>query len=84
MDWCTIIISGLVIAIIALILRVTRNYGTLEALGIPVLKPFLCFGSPPLDWHNIVWFQWFHQQHQKYGLTFGSYNGYAAYINTIG
>ena len=31
----------------------TCNYGVLEAMGIPVAKPFFCFGSGPYKLHAI-------------------------------
>ena len=35
--------------------HVTRNYGYLESLGIPVEAPFLCFGSGPFAVHKVFW-----------------------------
>ena len=75
MDLFTILIGLLSIIIIGIIWKVTKNYGTLETLEIPLIKPFLCFGSPPFDWHNVSWHEWFSVQHQKFGLTFGQYVG---------
>ena len=37
--------------------RATRYYGTLESLGIPVVKPFLCFGSVPVNYHEVKFHQ---------------------------
>ena len=73
MDLLSILIGLLSIIIIGIIWKVTKNYGTLETLEIPLMKPFLCFGSPPFDWHNVSWHEWFSSQHQKFGLTFGQY-----------
>ena len=37
--------------------HVTRNYGYLESLGIPVEATFLCFGSGPFALHKVMWHQ---------------------------
>ena len=52
-------------------------------MGIPVLKPFLFFGSPPFALHKIVWSDWYVQQHRKLGPTFGLYLGTYKVITTI-
>ena len=60
------IILVIVIVILAIIYkRATRHYGYLESLGIPVIKPYLCFGSTPLNYHEIAFhnldLEWYHK-----------------------
>ena len=83
MEWLTWILGLIAILLLVFIWKTTKNYGSLEALGIPVIKPFLFLGSPPLDWHNIKWHEWYKEQHDKFGHTFGHYIGSFAVISTI-
>jgi hypothetical protein len=83
MDVFTVIIGFLIICLLVLVKYLTKNYGYLESMNIPVIKPFLCFGSPPLSLHKIVWHQWYLEQHQKLGLTWGQYIGQYSIIVTI-
>ena len=54
--------------------RVTRHYGYLESLGIPVVAPRMGLGSPPFALHSVK-----HHEHPgtflKDNLTAGSYMG---------
>jgi hypothetical protein len=54
-----VIVSGFValvaVTLVAFCLYMTRKRGQLEALGIPVVKQFLVFGSPPFALHKITW-----------------------------
>ena len=84
MEFIGLLVSFVVLfCFTTIIIRVKKNYGHLESLGIPVIKPVLCFGSPPFAWHKIYWNKWYQDNHKKYGLTFGQYIGVKPYINTI-
>lgn len=64
------ILAGLFSGISALFLYARWNYGFLEELGIPVVKPHFLFGSTfnarfnPVGYRNIGWMK-------KYGPVFG-------------
>ena len=84
MDLITILLGFVTLLLIILIKKCTAKYGYLESLGIPVIKPFLFFGSPPFGLHKIKWVDFYSEMHRKYGLTYGSYLGTTAIIHTIG
>ena len=47
------ILLALILVVLAIAYKkATRHYGSLEELGIPVVKPFLCFGSIPVNIHE--------------------------------
>jgi cytochrome P450 len=50
-----------------------RNYGKLEKCGIPVIPPFLCFGSGPWAMHKVQLAELDEQRCAKYGKVFGAY-----------
>nr|AKH03525.1 cytochrome P450 3027E1 [Paracyclopina nana] len=83
MEWFACLLCIVALLILLFIWHSTKSYGRLESLGIPVIKPFLCFGSPPLDWHNVRWYDWYRMQHEKLGHTFGHYIGTFPVISTI-
>ena len=82
MELSTLLFALFFVLIVCLIRKFTKNYGSLEAIGIPVIKPFLCFGSPPFGLHKIVWHKWYLEKHQQLGTTFGLYNGTSPIIIT--
>ena len=82
MELSTVLFALSSILIVCLIRKFTKKYGSLEAMGIPVIKPFLCFGSPPFGLHKIVWHKWYLEKHQQLGTTFGLYNGASPIIIT--
>ena len=43
----TWILTGLLVLCVALIFHFRRFRGYLEHCGLPLVKPFLCFGSSP-------------------------------------
>ena len=60
------IILGVVVVVLAIIYRrATRHYGYLESLGIPVIKPYLCFGSAPPNYYKTIMHnldsEWYHK-----------------------
>ena len=66
-----LILSALCILLILLYLR--RKYGTLEKMGIPVIKPGFCWGSEPLMIHKTNYLEWDLENTRKYGKVWGSY-----------
>ena len=82
MELSTVLFALSSILIVCLIRKFTKKYGSLEAMGVPVIKPFLCFGSPPFGLHKIVMHKWYFEKHQQLGMTFGLYNGSSPIIVT--
>ena len=62
-----LLISSILMLIAILYRRASRYYGTLEELGIPVVKPFLCFGSTPPNYHEFR----FHELDMKWYKELG-------------
>ena len=60
-----LLLAAILVFLVILYRRATRYYGTLEALGIPVVKPFLCFGSTPVNYHEFRFHEldmkWYHE-----------------------
>ncbi len=83
MDILTITLGLLAVAATALFWHLTRRHGSLEKLGIPVLKPFAFLGSPPYALHKVFFHEWAQEQHNKLGMTFGRYDGVVPVISTI-
>nr|QTW43664.1 CYP3027-like protein [Eurytemora affinis] len=50
-----------------------RNYGKLEKCGMPVIPPFLCFGSGPWAMHKYQLAELDEKRVAKYGKVFGAY-----------
>nr|AKH03527.1 cytochrome P450 3027F2 [Paracyclopina nana] len=71
----TIILGILVIALVAACLYLTQHRGVVESFGIPYIKPFLIFGSPPFAFHKINYQDWMIGQCKKLGRTWGRYDG---------
>ena len=60
----------------------TSTRGVVESFGIPYVKPFLIFGSPPFLFHQFVVSEYFLNQYQKLGRTWGYYDGQTPTIVT--
>ncbi len=78
-----ILVALLVGLIVTTFVYLTRNYGTLEAMGIPVVKPFLIFGSPPFMFHKMKVHEHNLAMHRTLGKTFGRYSGRIPFVFTI-
>jgi hypothetical protein len=52
MELLTIFFTFLIAILLAIYFYLRRNHGYIEHLGIPIVKPFLCFGSPPFLHHK--------------------------------
>ena len=79
----TWILGILLVFIVALIFHLRRNRGQIEDIGLPVLKPILCFGSPPLLHNKIIYHEWVQEKFKKLGRTFARYEGVTPAICTI-
>ena len=79
------IILGIVFVLLFLICRhLTKNRGTLEALGIPVVSPaFPLLGSPPYVYHDTHFWKIYLDNHAKLGQTYGFYDGVSPVLVTI-
>ena len=68
------------VIILAVVLYIIRNYGTLEKCGIPVIPNFLCFGGGPWLRHQFNGLELNMERHHKYGSIFGCYRMSAPFI----
>jgi len=68
------LLAVLLVGIVSLIIYARWNYGTLEALGIPVVKPFLFFGSNYNE-YKLVLSDVSIERLKKYGQIYGAYDG---------
>ena len=78
-------VLGLCILLLLLTYKhLTRFYGSLESLGIPVIPPFLCFGSPPFNYHQVQVEAEDEANYEKFkSLTWGFYWGSQPCIVTM-
>ena len=80
----SILLGALSVLLYSLCRHLRKNRGVLEALGIPVVKPSNPFlGSPPYDFHNVLYWKLYLERHKRYGLTYGYYEGISPVINTM-
>ena len=80
----TLILGSSILLLFLLYKHLTREYGSLEALGIPVIPPFLCFGSPPFSYHNVNAEQEDAAVYKKFkSLTWGFYWGSQPFVVTM-
>ena len=79
-----ILVALLVVGLVYFYKSCTKHYGTLEALGIPVAKPFLCFGSGPFCYHKTNMQEFDQQQMKEFGVkTWGRYEGSRPTVLTV-
>jgi len=64
------ILTGLLGLVAVLVVYTSWNYGSLEKLGIPVIKPFLIFGSNYMEAYLDIQKQDI-ERHRKYGDIYG-------------
>ena len=79
----TWLLTGLLGSVVALFFYLRRNRGLAEEFGLPVVKPFLCFGSPPFLYHKIIYHDWYVEKIKQLGKTFARYDGVLPSIVTI-
>ena len=78
------ILGSCILLLLVIYKHLTRSYGSLESLGIPVIPPFLCFGSPPFNYHNVQAEKEDEANYEKFkSLTWGFYWGYQPQIVTM-
>ena len=82
MDWMSIVLSIILICLVAVYFHFRRFRGSLDN-GLPMVKPFLCFGSPPYRFDKIHYHKWFHEKFQQLGNTFARFDGVTPCIFTI-
>ena len=72
-----LLLSVILVLLAVVYRRATRFYGSLEALGIPVVKPFLCFGSVPIHKHEVKFYEEDIKMHHNLGKpkAWGYYEG---------
>ena len=71
------------ISFLVIYLYLTQSRGTVENFGLPHIKPFLFFGSPPFLFNYFVYSDWMIDQFKKFGRTWARYNGIIPCIVTI-
>ena len=71
----TILLGLICISFLYIIKILTSTRGIVESFGIPYVKPFLIFGSPPFMFHKFVLSEYFFNQCKKLGRTWAYYNG---------
>jgi len=69
--------------LIWLVFHLRRYRGCLEETGLPLVKPFLCFGSAPYLFNKIRYYEWYTEKHRELGRTFARYQGPTPNIVTI-
>nr|ACO15001.1 Cytochrome P450 3A24 [Caligus clemensi] len=76
--------STLLLALLFTYFFLRRHYGQVEKLLLPHVKPFLCFGSPPYNWHDRVHHEYFNEAFKRFkSKTFTRYAGSTPTIVTI-
>ena len=83
MALATILLGAFLVGLVVLWFHLNRTHGHLETTGLPMVKPFLCFGSPPFAVHKMRLYEWYQEKFRQLGNTFARYNGYQPSIVTI-
>ena len=83
MAFCEIVLAVVLIAVVFILRYMLRHSGYIESLGIPYVKPFLIFGSPPFFWHKIQIHKHTQELHRKLGKTWAKYEGREPMISTV-
>ena len=78
----TILLGLIIIGFLYIAKILTSSRGIVESFGIPYVKPFLIFGSPPFLFHRFVVSEYYLKQCKKFGRTWGYYNGQTPTIVT--
>ena len=79
----TILLGLICISFLYIIKILTSTRGIVENFGVPYVKPFFIFGSPPFFYHKFVVSEYFLKQCKKLGRTWAYYNGQRPTIVTI-
>ena len=78
----TILLGLIFVGFLYIVKILTSTRGVVESFGIPYVKPFLIFGSPPFLFHRYVVGEYYLSQYKKLGRTWGYYNGQTPTIVT--
>ena len=78
-------VALLALGVVWFVKKCTKHYGVLERMGIPMIKPFLCFGSGPWDLHNMAASVFDVEMVKKFApsKTWGMYEGATPAVYTI-
>jgi hypothetical protein len=64
------ILLGIVAILLAIVyFYLTQHRGVVESFGLPMIKPFLMFGSPPFLFNQFIYMDWMVPQFKKFGRT---------------
>ena len=83
MAFLEIFVATIVVSVVLILRYMLKNRGYLESLGIPMIKPFLIFGSPPFVPHKMIIHEYYQEAFKKLGKTWARYDGREALIVTI-
>ena len=76
------ILLGLATIVLGIVLFLRRNYGRLEAMGVPVVPPSMWgLGSDPFMIHETRFLDLDMNNFKKYGKVWGSYSISEPWIN---
>ena len=76
------ILLGLATIVLVIVLFLRRNYGKLEAMGVPVVPPSMWgLGSDPFMIHETRFLDLDMNNFKKYGKVWGSYSISEPWIN---
>ena len=82
--WLSFVLGSIILVLLLVYKHLARRLGSLEALGIPVIPPFLCFGSPPFNYHEVQVEKEDEANYEKFkSLTWGFYWGSEPFIVTM-
>ena len=82
MDILSTILGGILLLLLIGYWHLTKRRGYLESIGIPYIKPFLCFGSPPYSISQSYYHEDYIENFKKLGKTWGKYEGVQPLILT--
>ena len=83
MDLLTIFLGIVTFILILLYKHLHQNRGVVEKWGVPYVKPFLWFGSPPYGMHKYNHREMYVEKSKKMGKTWAKYHGITPALVTI-
>ena len=69
------ILTIILVILVFFFFHFRRFRGCIEESGLPMVKPFLCFGSAPFLYNKIIYHIWSHEKHKELGRSFTRYEG---------
>ena len=79
----TIFLASLFVLFLVTYIYLSKYRGVVESFGLPYIKPFFIFGSPPFMFHTFNYHDWEAEQFKKFGKTWAKYDGSIPVIRTI-